>query len=91
MSCVALKAEDLVILSNVPGLLKDVEDEASLIKEIPKNSIERFMDYAEGRMKKKVLGAQEALEQGVKRVIFASANVDRPVTSAREGNGTVIQ
>ena len=51
----------------------------------------QFMDFAEGRMKKKVMGAQEALDQGVKRVIFASANVERPVTSARSGKGTVIE
>jgi len=88
---VALKAEELIILSNVPGLLKDVDDKDSLIEKIPKERIEQFMDFAEGRMKKKVMGAQEALDQGVKRVIFASANVERPVTSARSGKGTVIE
>ena len=35
--------------------------------------------------------AQEALEQGIKRVIFSSANIDKPVTSARSGFGTHIQ
>jgi acetylglutamate/LysW-gamma-L-alpha-aminoadipate kinase len=88
---VALKAEDLIILSNVPGLLKDVNDEKSLIEDIPKDRIDEFMGFAEGRMKKKVLGAKEALDQGVKRVIFASANVDKPVTVARSGHGTMIQ
>lgn len=88
---VALGAEDLIILSNVPGLLRDVNDENSLIEDIPKDRIDDFMDFAEGRMKKKVLGAKEALEQGVKRVIFASANIDKPVTSARSGHGTMIQ
>jgi acetylglutamate/LysW-gamma-L-alpha-aminoadipate kinase len=88
---VALKADDLVILSNVPGLLKDLKDMSSLIEKIPKDRIGQFMDVAEGRMKKKVMGAQEALEQGVKRVIFASANVENPVRSALSGKGTVIE
>jgi len=87
----ALKAEDLIILSNVPGLLRDVNDPNSLITEIQKARIGEFMDVAQDRMKKKVMGAQEALEQGIKRVIFSSANIDKPVTSARSGFGTHIQ
>ena len=43
---VALKAETLLILSNVPGLLKDVDDPNSLIKKIPKEKIDEFMEYA---------------------------------------------
>lgn len=88
---VALKAETLLILSNVPGLLKDVDDPNSLIKKIPKEKIDEFMEYAKKRMKKKVLGAKEALETDVKKVIFASANVPNPIENALNGNGTVIE
>jgi acetylglutamate/LysW-gamma-L-alpha-aminoadipate kinase len=86
----ALGAEELIILSNVPGLLRDVRDEGSLVREVPRGMIDEYAKLAEGRMMKKVLGAKEALAGGVGRVILASANVDRPVTSARAGNGTVI-
>jgi acetylglutamate/LysW-gamma-L-alpha-aminoadipate kinase len=48
------------------------------------------MDMAQGRMRKKMLGAQEALGMGVGKVILASANEDRPVTRALEGGGTHI-
>ena len=88
---VALKAETLIILSNVPGLLKDVNDSNSLIKEIPKESIDEFMQYAKKRMKKKVLGAKEAIDSGIKKVIFGSANVENPIENALKGNGTVIE
>ncbi|MHB1415853.1 MAG: [LysW]-aminoadipate kinase, partial [Chloroflexota bacterium] len=81
----ALNAEKLVILSNVPGLLRDVSDEASLIREIPRNQIERFADYAKGRMKKKVMGAAEALDAGVRQVVFADARIDNAVQQALEG------
>ena len=67
----ALKAEKLIILSNVPGLLKDVTNESSLIKDIPFREIDNYVLYARGRMKKKVLGAVEAIRQGVKEVILA--------------------
>lgn len=87
---VAINAETLIILSNVPGLLKNVNDPNSLIKNIPKQEIDEFMKYAKKRMKKKVLGAKEALDSGVKIVIFASANVLNPIENALKGNGTVI-
>ncbi|MCK5251474.1 MAG: [LysW]-aminoadipate kinase, partial [Thermoplasmata archaeon] len=86
----ALDAEALVILSNVPGLLRDLDDPDSLVTSIPRDRIDQSMDLAQGRMRKKVLGAQEALGMGVGKVIFASANEDRPVTRALNGGGTHI-
>ena len=86
----AFQAEALIILSNVPGLLEKFPDESSLIKHIPKNKIDQFMSVAEDRMKKKVMGAQEALAQEIGRVVFADGRVERPVRKALEGNGTVI-
>ena len=86
----SMQAESLVILSNVPGLLRDVHDESSLIRNIAAAEIEQFAGFAQGRMKKKVLGAREAIEAGVRRVIFADARVARPIHAALAGDGTVI-
>lgn len=90
MVAAALNAEALVILSNVPGLLRNFPDETSLIREIPRAKAEDFMQYAEGRMKKKVMGAVEALAEGVQKVIFADGRYDQPVTNALNGGGTQI-
>lgn len=87
----ALGAEKLVILSNVPGLLRDVNDESSLIREIRKDQIDRYADFAKGRMKKKVMGAAEAIQDGVREVIFADARGENAITRALEGQGTVIR
>ena len=89
-TAVALKAEALIILSNVPGLLEKFPDESSLIRHIPKTKIDQFMSVAEDRMKKKVMGAQEALSQGISRVVFADGRVEQPVRRAIAGEGTVI-
>jgi [amino group carrier protein]-L-2-aminoadipate 6-kinase len=86
----AVKAEQLIILSNVPGLLRNFPDESSLIAHIDKDKVEASLEFAEGRMKKKVLGASEATQLGVARVVFADGRVDNPVTRALEGKGTVI-
>jgi acetylglutamate/LysW-gamma-L-alpha-aminoadipate kinase len=86
----ALKAESLVILTNVPGLMRNFPDESTLIPHLARAGLEASLNLAEGRMKKKVLGASEALDQGVKQVIFADGRVAEPVQRALAEHGTVI-
>jgi [amino group carrier protein]-L-2-aminoadipate 6-kinase len=86
----ALGADQLIILTNVPGLLRAFPDESSLITHIDKNRVDASIDFAEGRMKKKVLGATEALGLGVRQVIFADGRIEHPLQRALEGKGTVI-
>jgi len=86
----ALHAEEFVILSNVPGLLRSLEDPASLIARIPGKALDDYLPLAQGRMKRKLMAASIALQAGVSRVILADANLDRPVTAALAGQGTVI-
>ncbi len=86
----AVNAERLVILTNVVGLMQNYPDETSLIAHIDKHKIEASISFAEGRMKKKVLGASEALGLGVKQVIFADGRIEQPIRNAIEGHGTVI-
>ena len=86
----AFKAEALVILTDTPGLLRAFPDESTLIERIPKGEAEGFMRFAEGRMKKKVLGAVEALNHGVGKVIFADGRIGEPISRALAGAGTHI-
>ncbi len=86
----AFKAEALLLLSNVPGLLRNFPDESSLIRKIPASDLENYLEVAQDRMKKKVLGAKEAILGGVKSVILGDARVEKPVQNALAGNGTVI-
>jgi len=86
----AMRAEQLIILSNVPGLLRHFPDASTLITHIDKARVGQSLEFAEGRMKKKVLGASEALALGVGQVVFADGRVEHPVQSALAGKGTVI-
>lgn len=90
-TAIALKADTLVILSNIPGLLSDFPNEDSLIRHIAHADIEEAKVHAVGRMRIKLLGAKEALDGGVKRVILADARVDEPIKRALAGEGTVIE
>lgn len=87
----ALKAETLVLLTAVPGLMENFPDESSLIKQLPQSGLADALEAAQGRMKKKVLGAEEALQGAVKRVIIADGRIQNPISNALMGNGTVIQ
>ena len=88
----ALKAPRLIILSNVPGLLRRFPDESTLIPHIPLAEATEHLDrYAQGRMKKKLLGAIEALHDGVEEVVIADGRVGQPLHQALAGQGTVIQ
>lgn len=86
----AVKADELIILTNVPGLMREFPDESTVIPHIPRNGLEQALTLAEGRMKKKVLGASEALDLGVSKVIFADGRVEHPLKNALSGAGTVI-
>jgi acetylglutamate/LysW-gamma-L-alpha-aminoadipate kinase len=86
----ALRAQDLVILSNVPGLLRDPNDPTTLVRSLPRSAFGAGQDMALDRMKKKLLGAYEALEGGVQRVVLGAAAGKTPVRDALAGLGTVI-
>jgi len=87
----ALKAENLLLLTAVPGLMKNFPDESTLIRQLPQSQLAAASEAAQGRMKKKVLGAEEALKGGVSRVIIADGRIQDPISNALAGNGTVIQ
>ena len=90
---VALRAEALVILSNTPGLLRDVRDPASLIATIDVSdpaSVEAAMTAAQGRMKKKVEAGCKAVQSGIGRVVFADARLPQPIQRALAGVGTML-
>ena len=54
----ALKAKTLILLTAVPGLMKNFPDEFTLIRQLPQNELQAASEAAQGRMKKKVLGAR---------------------------------
>ena len=86
----ALGADELLLLSNVRGLLRDVADPTSLITEIRTDDLDLAREAAKGRMKNKVLAAEEALTGGVPRVVIGSALGEHAISRARSGAGTVF-
>jgi len=87
----ALRAETLILLTAVPGLMKNFPDESTLIRQLSQSQLAAASEAAQGRMKKKILGAEEALKGGVSRVVIADGRIEKPISSALYGSGTVIQ
>src|ERR1700704_4404414 len=67
---VAIDADALIILTSVPGLLRDRHDPGTLV---PETTIAEAESLAHGRMKVKILAAREAIEGGVDEVVIRSA------------------
>jgi len=72
----ALKAETLVLLTAVPGLMKNFPDESTLIRQLPQSQLLVALEAAQGRMKKKVLGRR-------KRSRVESAKLSLPMVALR--------
>ena len=84
----ALGADNYVILSNVRGLYRNFPDETSFVSSVSQSEIDRALEWAQGRMKRKIVAASEALAGGVKQVTIADGRVTNPVTQALAGSGT---
>ncbi|MCI4372528.1 MAG: [LysW]-aminoadipate kinase [Thermoplasmata archaeon] len=88
---VALGAEHLVLLTNVNGVRRVPEDPGSVLERVGRDDIASVLPLAAGRMRKKVLAAQEALAGGVGSVTISSSRGRDPVARALAGSGTVFQ
>jgi [amino group carrier protein]-L-2-aminoadipate/L-glutamate 6-kinase len=86
----ALSAEALVLLTNVSGLLERKEDPSSRIPRIARDDIDRYLPFAEGRMRKKLVAARDAVRAGVGRVVIGPSDTSEPIARALAGEGTVI-
>lgn len=83
----ALSARELVIVTNVPGLLRDPDDPSTLIQRVEAHNLDTYTACAQGRMRKKILAACEALIGGVRSVHIGNA----PLPALLNGSGTTIE
>jgi [amino group carrier protein]-L-2-aminoadipate 6-kinase len=83
----ALKADKLVLLTDVEGLMLD----GKLVPKLSVDDIEKELKKIGGGMITKVYAAQEALNNGVNEVVICSGVRKTPISSAlKHEGGTVI-
>lgn len=86
----ALGAQWLIVLSNVPGLLRDRHDDTTLIRRLTVDEVLAHLDFAAGRMRVKLRTASDAASAGVRQVVLADGRRESPILAAVGGAGTVI-
>ena len=86
----AIGATELIILSNVAGLMRTYPDESTLVPVVTREHLGEALAWAQGRMKRKVIGVEEALSGGVRQVRLADGRVSNPVSAALAGHGTLF-
>lgn len=87
----ALRVKKLVVLFEAPGFLKDPNDEGSVARKISREDLLTLIKHAKGTMKKKVLGAIEAFDNGVETIYWGDGRAKNPIKKALAGKGTVIR
>lgn len=100
----ALGAETLLLFSNVSGVYADYQDTTSLIATVAVRGISEedrerpdIRTYSDiessltGGMRRKLIGAREAIQGGVSRVIISDGNTAHPIQAALSGRGTTIR
>ena len=83
----ALGADTLIILSNVPGLLRDMNDANSLVATFTLQDLSSYESLAAGTNEKEIMAAQQA---NAGRVILADSRIETPIDAALAGGGTHI-
>ena len=85
-----MRCREIIMLFEAPGLLENHKDESTLIKHIPKEKIDDYLQYAQGRMKKKLLGAKQAFSTGVTKIYWGDGRISQPISQLLKGKGTII-
>lgn len=86
----ALHADTIISLFEAPGFLKDANTPSSVLPRLNENLLETYTSSAQGRMKRKVMSALDALKTGVTKIYWGDGRVQNPISSLLEGNGTII-
>ncbi|MEX0756623.1 MAG: acetylglutamate kinase, partial [Acidimicrobiia bacterium] len=89
----ALGARKLVYLTDVEGVLRDPEDQSSLIQRMDRSELESLLPSIAGGMLPKLASVAAALESGVTRAHVLDGRVQHVLLLemfTREGIGTMV-
>jgi acetylglutamate/LysW-gamma-L-alpha-aminoadipate kinase len=82
----AVKASNLIILTDVEGVIIN----GRVVDRIDASKVDEVLKHVGPGMNRKVMLGSKAVLEGVKKVIIASGVIEKPITRALNGFGTVI-
>lgn len=91
----ALKAESIITLTDIRGLMKDINDETSLIPEVQIDEVEHLIadNTISGGMIPKVKSLEKSLRSGVKKAVMIDGRIEHSILIemfSDEGIGTMF-
>ncbi len=91
----ALKAENIITLTDIPGLLKDINDTKSLIPEIHVDEVEQLIasGIISGGMIPKMKSCEKAVRSGVEKAVMIDGRIPHSILIemfSNEGIGTLM-
>ncbi|MCS7121385.1 MAG: acetylglutamate kinase [Archaeoglobaceae archaeon] len=89
----ALKAKRLVMMTDVPGLFRDLKDPSTLLRKIKLSELEEFLKNVSGGMKPKLEAVMRALKGGVEKahIIDSRKNALFLELFTKDGIGTIVE
>ena len=91
----ALQAENIITLTDIRGLLRDVNDDESLITCVKVDEVQSLVDEGiiSGGMIPKLMGLEKAVRAGVKKAVMIDGRIEHSILIemfSDEGIGTMI-
>ena len=91
----ALQAENIITLTDIRGLLRDVNDDESLISHITVDDVQGLVEEGiiSGGMIPKVQGLEKAVREGVKKAVMIDGRIEHSILIemfSDEGIGTML-
>lgn len=91
----ALQAENIITLTDIRGLLRDVNDDESLITCVHVDEVQGLVDEGiiSGGMIPKVMGLEKAVRSGVKKAVMIDGRIEHSILIeifSDEGIGTML-
>ena len=84
------KARIVIQLIEEKGLLSDKNDKDSLIPQLNSNTLEKWMEQENGRIKRKLYAIKKLLIDGAEKILISDGRCERPIFNALNNKGTVI-
>jgi acetylglutamate/LysW-gamma-L-alpha-aminoadipate kinase len=85
---IALHADALLIFADTPGILRDPEDESTLVASVSAAGVDKL--GLSGRVRPKLQATVRAATHGVALVRIADGRGERPLQAALSGGGTSV-
>lgn len=84
-------ADTVIHLIEAEGFLKNIKDQTVAIKKMDKEDLGLWEQNVEGRMKRKLFSLKKMFENGVLQIFISDGRVNKPISQALSGAGTVIR